>query len=240
MFNSKSFALKAILPVAGVALAAGVIGTAAPAKAMPIVIDNFSTSGSGVSSFTNAPPSSSAPASYSGTGLTNAQRSISFGTTAAQAGQFGGFFQFFNNQAIVSASQGVSSLTTINYTFNPTNFSSSPLVNLNYTMDSGDPGSTVQFLFSLGGNTRSSSVLTAAVTSAPLVFDFSSFNLAGVTSASLQIVGGSGRDISITSPITANPPTTVPVPPAILATGVGAVIGGLKASRKRQQQAVMA
>jgi hypothetical protein len=230
MFNFKSIAPKAILPVAGIALAAGVIGAAAPAKAFTIV-DSF-TNPVSLNDGVGGSAATSGPSSITST-VPGIQRSISL--TATGTG-LPATLDVVGGRVDIGARNGVSTNTLLTYTISPSfNFASIPNIAFNYDLDAGQAGSTVEFIFTLGTQTLSSGALTGNGLGSQ-VFKFNPAGLTNVTSASLQIIGGNSRDITFTSPITAS----VPVPPAILATGIGAVIGGLKAARKRQQQAVMA
>jgi hypothetical protein len=237
MFNSKSVALKAILPVAGVALAAGMIGTAAPAKALTITLDNFSQAIPGtLTDVVGGGATTAGPSGFSGTTLSGATRAFSV-SASGSAGDTASLRVNTTNQRLVQSNDvNVSSVNLVTYNFSSTDFSSSPFIRFNYNADGGDSGSDYRFLFTLGGITRTGTLQTAAGNGLFQEFDFRGESLSGLTSAVLRIESGLGRDITISSPIIA----TVPVPPAILATGVGAVIGGLKAARKRKQQAVMA
>jgi hypothetical protein len=242
MFFSKSTALKAILPVAGAALAAGMIGAAAPAKAMTITLDNFSQTIPGTLTNTvGTAPTTAGPATFTGTTLLGATRRFSVDANGSAGDESSLRINATSKRLIQSNDTGVSSVNLVTYSFNATDFSNTPIVSFNYNADGGDVGSSYRFLFTLGGITRAGN-LQSGVGGANLLqeFDFRGETLSGLTSAVLQIEAGSGRDITLSTPIVASRPNSVPVPPAVLATGVGAVIGGLKASRKRKQEAVMA
>jgi hypothetical protein len=255
MLFSKSNAIKAILPVAGIALAAGMIGAAAPAQAMPIVIDNMTTP------TTPSSPMTLTPTVVGGAGLTitsntpalgslgsgNVTRSVTF--TSRRNGSTGNAeqsqFTIGGGEAVLALPNKNSGGVTLNYAFSSAfDFTATPIIAFNYSYDTASTLSPVTFTVSLGGNNLAPLTFTApgildpsGNTIGQAKFDFRNVNVSSANSMILSITGGTARDITITSPITAN---AVPVPPAILATGVGAVIGGLKASRKRKQVAVMA
>jgi hypothetical protein len=256
MLFSKSTALKAILPVAGIALAAGVIGAAAPAQAMPIVIDNMTTP-----TVPNSPMSLT-PSTVGGTGLTttsgnqilgtlgsgNVTRSVTFTSrrNVASGNAEQSTFKIGGGEAVLALPNKNSGGVTLNYVFSSAyDFKATPIIAFNYSYDTASNLSPVTFTLSLGGNNLAPLTFTApgildpdsGNTIGQAKFDFRNVNVSSANSMVLSIAGGTARDITITSPITAN---AVPVPPSVLATGVGAVIGGLKASRKRKQVAAMA
>jgi hypothetical protein len=255
MFFSKSTALKAILPVAGAALAAGVIGAAAPAQAMPIVIDNMTTPTAPSSPMTLTP-------TVVGAGLTitsntqalgslgsgNVTRSVTFNSkrNVSNGNAEQSQFTIGGGEAVLALPNKNSGGVTLNYAFSSAfDFTATPIIAFNYSYDTASALSPVTFTVSLGGNNLAPLNFTApgildldsGNTIGQAKFDFRNVNVSSANSMVLSITGGTARDITITSPITAN---AVPVPPAVLATGVGAVIGGLKASRKRKQEAAMA
>jgi hypothetical protein len=236
MFNSKSFALKAILPVAGVALAAGVIGTAAPAKAMTIVFDDYTnpataaTNGTGTNSVGPTVISSNPQ-------LGSVSRTITLATTQLGTNSRPNSITVGGSQASLDLGTQHSGSALFAYNFNAFNFASTPEIKFDYDFDAATVAAPVTFQFTLGARTLQQ-VFTNGASSGTQVFDFRPYlaEITNVQSASLRIIGGSGRDVLVSNQLAA----TVPVPPAILATGVGALIGGLKAARKRKQQAVMA
>jgi hypothetical protein len=246
MFFSKSTALKAILPVAGAALAAGVIGAAAPAQAMPITIDNFNTP----RNLTTAGTASTGPFSQvlsTGSPLGTVTRATSLSSTRVSGIEnLANSFDIGSGEAFLNLAANHRGTATVNYTFtNAYNFSATPLIKFDYTYDVASVSRPITLSFSLGAAQRSVMFNSGADVAGTQVFDFTGEVLSNITTASLMISGGTARDITLTSPIVAAPPSSpppsgVPVPPAVLATGVGAVIGGLKASRKRKQEAAMA
>jgi hypothetical protein len=247
MFNSKSIALKAMLPVAGAALAAGVIGAAAPAQAMPIVLDGFSQaiSGGTLINAVGSAATTSGPSVFTGTGLAGANRTFSVLASGSAGDEATLRINASSNRLVQANDGGVSSNNLVTYTFNATDFTNNGKIKFRYSADGGDSGSTYKFHVTLSSASNTYTVSTAALTAAlpsPAEVAFSFYdndivpqaNLTGITSASIRIEAGSGRDISITSPITAN---AVPVPPAVLATGIGAAIAAVK-TRKQQAEAV--
>lgn len=251
MFFSKSTALKAILPVAGIALAAGIIGAAAPAQAMPIMItiDDFETSGARATNGTQTATPLIQNDILPGSPLGSINRTISLSSLKLPPSPLptspnpnrANRLDLDGGIASLLLAQNHQGTATLNYTFNSFNFTERSRFAFNYDYDYATSSSPVTFTFTLGTSTGpltlSNTYLSGTQVAGEQIFDFGNYDLTAVSSARLEINGGNGNDINISSPITAR---RVPVPPAILATGVGAVIGGLKASRKRKQVAVMA
>jgi hypothetical protein len=132
---------------------------------------------------------------------------------------------------------------TLEYAFSNFDFSSRPLFAFNYGYDQATTLAPITFTFRLTGSSLSSlggSVIlsqnftTGVGVNGQQIFNFGSYDLTSISSARLVIQGANANDIDITSPITAN---AVPVPPAVLATGIGAAIAAVK-TRKQQAEAV--
>jgi hypothetical protein len=234
MFFSKSTALKAILPVAGAALAAGVIGAAAPAQAMSIVIDDFSTA-TNLSTLGTQSVTSGAQTFSSNLGTVT--RTSTLNTTRLVIPNRTNNLTIDSGFSTLALANNHSGSATLNYAFSSFDFSATPLISFEYDYDFATATAPVTFQFRLGSQTQTQTLTSGNAVANQVTFDFRNVNVSNVNSARLVITGGNGNDINVTSAIKAN---AVPVPPAVLATGVGAVIGGLKASRKRKQEAAMA
>jgi hypothetical protein len=229
------------LPIATGAALASTALLASPAKAIPILIDSFTTTtspltvlGTGSSPTPPIPP----PVSIGGTDLAGATRGLQLSATTLSGSPLTSSLDI--NPGIVSLSAPNNHTATANLTysgFGPTNIVGSGPANNRFEFDIDYDFATAVAPVTLTLTANGTSTQTIQFTggggsTVPIQFLFDDFTSPSVfnslTSLVVTLTSGRANDISISSPIRA-----VPVPPAFIGTLLAAGLAAVKVRKKK-------
>ncbi len=241
--SSNSLAALVLPLTTGVALATTAM-FAAPAKAIPVIIDSFTTATSPIT-VTGTGSNTTVPAvSIGGTDLTGATRKLDISATQGTGAPNQTTSVDINSgtpSGIVSLSvpSGYAGTATLSYAnFGPTDVVTSPQPNnrlqFDIDYDFASVAAPITFTITANGSSTQTIVFNSGggdVVPLPFLFsgftDPSAFN--SLTSLVVSITSARGNDVTIRSPIRA-----VPVPPAVVGTLLAAGLAAVKVAKKKK------
>jgi hypothetical protein len=236
---------KAFVPLAVGASVAASIFAAAPAKAL-ILIDSFNSPAAGIT-LNTANASVNNPISSPNTSLLGVSRQVSLGTGNNQTLTINSLsnpdvLRFVSN----ANGNGQTRTATLSYTGFSQNFltdNAFQLSGFSYTPSSGSSGALGLTVYSGSSNATFTSTPFTTTTLGNQLISFTSFtgvNFNAITRIDLFFTLTRGGTFTANSFSTVTAPVPVPVPPAAIATGLSALIGTLKITRRRKQESAVA